>query len=239
MFGSFANVCIYRFPINKGVISGRSFCPNCKKKINWTENIPLLSFLILKGKCKNCKKKISFQYFLVEVLVGGSFIFTYINYINYYEIIFLNIFALIFIIIFFIDLKHFIIPDLLTFSLIFLSLIKNFFLNFKSPFTFSLIDSIVGGLFGFLIIWLIIYIYKKLKGIEAMGLGDAKFMIIVGLLFGWKSIPAVIFYASIIALITFLPALLSKTKNLKTIVPFGPFLIISTLIYYFSGNLLF
>ena len=63
MFGSFANVCIYRFPINKGVISGRSFCPNCKKKINWTENIPLVSFLILKGKCKNCKKKYLFNIF--------------------------------------------------------------------------------------------------------------------------------------------------------------------------------
>ena len=68
ILGSFSNVCIHRIPLNKQVIIGRSFCPKCKKKINWYDNLPLLSYINLNGKCRNCKKKISFQYFLVELL---------------------------------------------------------------------------------------------------------------------------------------------------------------------------
>ena len=78
LWGSFANVCIYRFPNNEGVVSGRSFCPNCKTKINWYDNIPLISYIVLGGKCRSCKKKISIQYFIVETL--SIILFTLIYY---------------------------------------------------------------------------------------------------------------------------------------------------------------
>ena len=109
IWGSFCNVCIYRLPLEKNIIKGRSFCTSCEKKINWYDNIPLLSFIFLKGKCRCGKSKISLQYFIVEFISGISFLFIYYLYgisITTLLLIILSIFS---IIIFFIDLKHFII----------------------------------------------------------------------------------------------------------------------------------
>jgi len=242
ILGSFANVCIYRLPLNKQIVTGRSFCPKCKKKINWYDNIPLISFILLEGKCRKCKKEISIKYLLVELISGISFVFIFLNYNNYLEIAFLQVLVIIFLIIFFIDLKHFIIPDSLNFSLIILAISKNFIpnfeSNFESNFTYDLNQSIVGGILGYFVIWIIIFLYKKIKNLDAMGLGDAKLMAGIGLLFGWKSIPFVLFVSAIIGLISVIPSLINKTKNLRTEIPFGPYIIVSTIIYYFCGNLI-
>jgi|TARA_B100000929_G_scaffold285667_1_gene269605 leader peptidase (prepilin peptidase)/N-methyltransferase len=238
ILGSFANVCIYRLPLNKQIVTGRSFCPKCKKKINWYDNIPLISFILLEGKCRKCKKEISIKYLLVELISGISFVFIFLNYNNYLEIAFLQVLVIIFLIIFFIDLKHFIIPDSLNFSLIILAISKNFIPNFESNFTYDLNQSIVGGILGYFVIWIIIFLYKKIKNLDAMGLGDAKLMAGIGLLFGWKSIPFVLFVSAIIGLISVIPSLINKTKNLRTEIPFGPYIIVSTIIYYFCGNLI-
>ena len=77
LWGSFANVCIYRLPMDKGVVSGRSFCPKCKKLITWKDNIPIISFLFLNGKCRSCKKKISPQYLLIELITIIYFLSVY------------------------------------------------------------------------------------------------------------------------------------------------------------------
>ena len=236
ILGSFSNVCIYRLPLNKQFITGRSYCPKCKKKINWYDNLPLISYINLNRKCRNCKKKISFNYFLVELISGFCALYIFINYNNFYEIIFLQLLVVIFLIIYFIDLKHFIIPDILNLSFIALAFFKNFIPDFESSFTYDLNHSIIGGVIGYLIIWSIIFFYKKLKNIEAMGLGDAKLMAGVGLLFGWYSVFVVLFISAILGLIFTLPDLIKNTKNLKTKIPFGPFIIISTIIYYFYGS---
>ena len=238
ILGSFANVCIYRLPLNKQIIFGRSLCPNCKKKIIWYDNIPLISFILLGGKCRKCKKEISIKYLLVELVSGISFVFIFLNYNNYLEIVFLQVLVIIFLIIFFIDLKHFIIPDSVNFSLIILAIVKNFFSNFSSNFIYDINQSIVGGILGYFVIWIIIFLYKKIKNLDAMGLGDAKLMAGIGLLFGWKSIPFVLFVSAIIGLISVIPSLINRTKNLRTEIPFGPYILISAIIYYFTGNLL-
>ena len=126
ILGSFANVCIYRLPKNKQVISGRSFCPKCKKKINWYDNLPLISFLILKMKCRNCNELISTRYFIVELITGITFLLIFLSYNSLATLIFLSVLSLILIVIFFIDLENFIIPDILNFSIMFLALLKNF-----------------------------------------------------------------------------------------------------------------
>jgi len=97
--GSFANVCIYRLPKNKQIVSGRSFCPKCKKKINWYDNLPLISFIFLNGKCRNCNKVIPVRYLIVELITGISFLLIYLNFKNLNTIIFLSILILILIII--------------------------------------------------------------------------------------------------------------------------------------------
>ena len=237
--GSFANVCIYRLPQIKYTLLGRSFCQRCKKKIKWCDNIPLISYLMLGGKCRNCKKAFSINYFIVELIYGIGFLLIFLFYENYLEIIFLQFILLIFVIILFIDFKHFIIPDSLNFMFCLLAFLKNFTNNFDSNFTYNYVISTLGGALGFLIIYVIIYFYKKFKNIEAMGLGDAKFMIGAGFLFGPESVLLILFYGSVLGLIYVIPPLINKSKNLKTKLPFGPFLIFGTIIYYFSGNFLF
>ena len=109
--GSFSNVCIYRLPKNKQIVSGRSFCPRCKKIINWFDNLPLISFLFLNGKCRKCKKVIPLRYFIVEITTGIIFLLIYLNFNNLSTIIFLSVLSLFYVVIFFIDLENFIIPE--------------------------------------------------------------------------------------------------------------------------------
>ena len=237
--GSFSNVCIYRLPKNKQIVSGRSFCPRCKKNINWFDNLPLISFLILNGKCRKCKKVISLRYFIVEIATGIIFLLIYLNYNDLSTIIFLSVLSLIYIIIFFIDLENFIIPDSLNFSVMAIALFKNFLPNFNTSFIHEINQSIIGGMVGYLSIWLIIYLYKVIKKIDGMGLGDAKLMAGIGLLFGWQSIPFVLFVSSILGLIFVVPSLIKKEKTMRTEIPFGPFIILACLIYFAQGDLLY
>ena len=237
--GSFVNVCIHRLPKNKQIISGRSFCPKCKKKINWYDNLPIISFLFLSGKCRKCKKVIPLRYLIVELITGIIFLLIYSSLDNFSSIIFLSILSLIFITIFFIDLENFIIPDSLNFSIIGLALIKNFLPNFNTSIIHEINQSIIGGIVGYLSIWIIIFLYKTFKKIDGMGLGDAKLMAGIGLLFGWQSIPFVLFVSSILGLIFVIPSLLKKQKTMRTEIPFGPFIILACLIYFTYGSVIY
>ena len=237
--GSFANVCIYRLPKTKQIVSGRSFCPKCKKKINWYDNLPIISFLFLSGKCRKCKKVIPLRYLIVELITGISFLLIYLNFENLYTITFLSILSLILIMIFFIDLENFIIPDSLNFIIMGLALLKNFLPNFDTSLIHEINQSIIGGMVGYLSIWLIIYLYKTFKKIDGMGFGDAKLMAGIGLLFGWQSIPFILFVSSILGLIFVVPSLIKKQKTMRTEIPFGPFIIAACLIYFAQGDLLY
>jgi leader peptidase (prepilin peptidase)/N-methyltransferase len=235
LWGSFANVCIYRLPLKGGVVKGRSFCPKCKKKILWYENIPILSYFILGGKCSKCKKKISTQYLIVEAISIISFLIIYYLFGISLTTILLIILFLSFLIIFFIDLKHYIIPDVLTFPMMALGFFKSFDPNL-SPIFPNYINSLLGGIIGYGIIWLLIIFYKKIRNKEGMGLGDAKLLAVIGFWFGWISIPFVIFLSSVTALIIVTPDLLKKSKKLTSEIPFGPYIITGTFIYLLFQN---
>ena len=236
IWGSFSNVCIYRLPNDQSVVKGRSFCTSCKEQIKWYDNIPFLSFIFLKGKCRKCGNKISSQYFLVEFISAISFIIVYHLYGISITTLLLIILSIFFIIIFFIDLKHFIIPNELTFPLIFIGFVKSFEPNLNQTIFPNYINSLIGGVFGYLIIWLIIFFYKKVRNKEGMGLGDAKLMAVVGFWFGWASIPFTIFISSFVALIFSIPSLIKKNKNMATQIPFGPYIIIGCIIYVSFAN---
>ena len=141
-----------------------------------------------------------------------------------------------FVIIFFIDLKHFIIPNEITYPLILIGFFKSFDPNLNIFLFPNFINSLIGGLFGYIIIWLIIFIYKKLRNKEGMGLGDAKLLSVIGFWFGWISIPFVIFFSSAVALISVIPDLIKNKKKLSSQIPFGPFLIIGCLIFLFLNK---
>ena len=230
LWGSFANVCIYRLPLDKGVVSGRSYCPKCKNQINWKDNIPIISYFLLNGKCRKCKKKISPQYVLVEFSSILFFTIIYFLYGITLTTLLLIILSLSFIIIFFIDLKHFIIPNEITFSMMVLGFIKSFDPNLNSLFP-NYINSLIGGLLGYGIIWSIIFFYKQLRKKEGMGLGDAKLFAVIGFWFGWIAIPFVIFISSVVALFSVIPSLIKKSKNMSSQIPFGPFIILGCILY--------
>ena len=234
--GSFANVCIYRLPRDKQIISGRSYCPRCKKKIKWYDNLPLISYIFLNAKCRNCAKSISVRYLIVELITAISFLLIFLSFKNLYTIVFLSTLILILIMIFFIDLENFIIPDSLNFLIMGLALVKNFIPSFNTSLIHDINQSIIGGIIGYFSIWLIIFLYKTLKKIDGMGLGDAKLMAGIGLLFGWQSIPLVLFLSSILGLFFVAPSLLKKQKTMKSEIPFGPFIIIAMLIYFVFGD---
>jgi len=236
LWGSFANVCIYRLPENKNVITGRSSCPNCKNKIPWYDNIPLLSFILLMGKCRLCKKPIDLQYFIVELISAISFVSIYYFFGLTLAALLLLILSIFFIIIFFIDLKHFIIPNELTFPLMIIGFIKSFDPNLNQTIFPNYINSLIGGVFGYLIIWLIIFFYKKVRKKEGMGLGDAKLMSVIGFWFGWVSIPFTIFISSAVALILVVPSLINKSRKMSSEIPFGPYIIIGCIFYVSFSN---
>ena len=236
IWGSFSNVCIYRLPNDQSVVKGRSFCTSCKEQIKWYDNIPFISFIFLKGKCRKCGNKISSQYFLVEFVSAISFVIVYHLYGITITTLLLIILSVFFIIIFFIDLKHFIIPNELTFPLMLIGFVKSFEPNLNQTIFPNYINSLIGGVFGYLIIWLIIFFYKKVRNKEGMGLGDAKLMAVVGFWFGWASIPFTIFISSFVALIFSIPSLIKKNKNMATQIPFGPYIIIGCIIYVSFAN---
>ena len=235
LWGSFANVCIHRLPQNKGVVSGRSHCPKCKKEIVWQDNIPIISYLILKGKCRKCKRKISSQYPMVEMINILLFLIIYFLFGISLTTILLMILSLSFLIIFFIDLKHFIIPNSLTFSMMILGFIKSFDPNLNSIFP-NYINSLIGGLFGYGIIFSIIFFYKQIRKKEGMGLGDAKLLAVIGFWFGWIAIPFVLFLSSIFALVSVIPDLIKKNKKMTSQIPFGPYIILATIFYLVFRN---
>ena len=236
IWGSFSNVCIYRIPNNKSVIINRSYCPKCKNKIGWFDNIPFLSFFLLKVKCRNCNKAIGLQYFIVELLSAVSFVIIYHFYGISITSLLLLILSIYFIIIFFIDLKHLIIPNSLTFSLMFLGFIKSFDPNLDKTIFPNYINSLIGGIFGYSIIWLIVFVYKKIRKKEGMGLGDAKLLGAIGFWFGWASIPFTIFLSSVAALIFVIPSIINKSRNMASQIPFGPYIIIGCIIYLIFLN---
>tara|TARA_B100001939_G_scaffold307170_1_gene287101 strand:- start:329 stop:1072 length:744 start_codon:yes stop_codon:yes gene_type:complete len=231
IWGSFANVCIHRLPIGESIVVKRSYCPDCKSKINWFNNIPLISFLILGGKCKSCKSGIDKRYFIVELTSVISFLFIYHFFGLSITSVLLAVLSIFFIIIFFIDLKHYIIPNALTFPLMIIGFAKSFDPNLNINLFPNYLNSLIGGILGYLVIWLIILFYKKIKDKEGMGLGDAKLLSAIGFWFGWVSIPFIIFLSSVIALIIVTPSLINKSKEMSSQIPFGPYLVIGCILY--------
>ena len=231
IWGSFSNVCIHRLPDNKSVSRGRSYCPSCKKQIRWYDNIPIFSYVFLKAKCRDCSAKINVKYLLVELICALSFVwFFYLFGLSLTTLLFF-ILSIFFVIIFFIDLKHFIIPNELTFPLMAIGLLKSFDPNLNQYLFPNFLNSLIGGVAGYIIIWMIIFIYKRLRNKEGMGLGDAKLLSAIGFWFGWISIPFILFFSSFIALVLAIPSLINKSKNLSSQIPFGPYLILGCVLY--------
>ena len=236
IFGSFINVITYRLPNNKSILKPRSFCPNCKKTIPWHENIPILSWIRLKGKCSSCHQLISINYPITEVLTGILFLLSFkaipsdVNFANFIFTLISNwSFIIILIPIAIIDSFYLWIPN----SLIKVGILLGFFisiifsfLNYQNIFI-DLIERLISGIIGFLIIIIIIkfgeLIYKK----PAMGMGDAKLAAMLGIWLGFPGVLISIWISFLIAGVFVILGLFFKKICKGQLIPFGPFLSIS------------
>ncbi|HJO92377.1 MAG TPA: prepilin peptidase [Victivallales bacterium] len=231
--GSFINVCIWRIPRKESVTLTPSHCPKCGKRIKWYENIPVVSWLVLRGKCSGCSEKISVQYLLIELITAFLFVISYIRIMTlHYPISMLIPYLLassMFIVTFVIDYKFKIIPNKITYAVIIISLcVGTVFPESVNRLThFSgFLNSFLGFLVSLCIFWAISIIGKMVYKRDAFGLGDVKFLAALGACFGL--FPAVWFFVIIVA--SFLGVLFGillivfKKKKLTHEIPFGPFL---------------
>ncbi len=228
-FGSFANVVIYRWPKEQSFVKPRSRCPTCEAPIKPYQNIPVISWIFLRGKCAECKAAISIVYPLVELLTG--LIFAAVFYKSGLSLTTLNmmIFTALAVPCFFIDLKHMYLPDVMTLPGIALALLISL-INSNPNYT----ESFVGALLGGGLLWLLAYSYKKWRGVDGMGGGDIKLLAWLGALLGFKSISFILFSSSVAGTVVGAYFLIFKGKNSKTfVIPFGPFLIFSGYVYFF------
>jgi len=232
VLGSFSNVCIYRIPQKKSILFPSSFCPKCGKKIRFYDNIPLLSYIILKGRCRNCKAKISVQYPLVEFITSALLVLAYLRFGLTWDFAARSILILFMILTFSIDLKHRIIPDVLTFPGIILGFLLSFLVRSPSVWN-SLLGILVGGGMFYLSAILGELLFKK----ESMGGGDIKLAMMLGAFLGWQNIILVLLLSALLgSLIGGVALFISKDVKETRTIPFGPFLALGAIIAMFAGD---
>jgi leader peptidase (prepilin peptidase) / N-methyltransferase len=246
IIGSFLNVVIYRLPMSLnytknapptagsklGLLMPFSHCPKCKARLCWWQKIPLISYLVLKGKYDNCKKSITWHYPFVEILSALITMFV-VNYFGF-DIKTLPVLILSWMLIAaaFIDYEHQLLPDCLTLSLLWLGLLLNSFNIFTSP-----QNAIVGAAAGYLSFWSIAKVFKLLRKIEGLGHGDFKLLAAFGAWLGWQFLPLITLLASACGVGVSLMLILCKKHQFNKPLPFGPYLAVAGWLMFFFGQI--
>jgi leader peptidase (prepilin peptidase) / N-methyltransferase len=246
--GSFLNVCIIRLPKGESVVWPRSHCPKCRKKIAGYDNIPVLSYLLLKGRCRNCKQPISLRYLVVEILTALVFAVLTLRYGLSYDLFFYIVLACALIISTFTDIRERIIPDEVSIGGMLLGFVLSAIRGVNTaPFSFTikpLINSLIGAVVGGGIVFLTGYIFdlvyfKILKRppiqgeTESMGGGDVKLMALVGAFLGWHRALIAFFVAPFFGLIFGLVNIIKKKDHTM---PYGPFLSLGAMLALFYSD---
>jgi len=229
--GSFLNVCIFRLPAGKSIVNPPSSCPECGTAIRFYDNLPVLSYFILRGRCRHCHTPIAFRYVLVELLGGLMALCVYLRFGPGSEGIVYYAFIAALIVIMFIDIDHRIIPDVISLP----GIVLGFAASFLLP-SLSWTDSLLGLLAGGGSLYAVAWGYELITGKEGMGGGDIKLLAMIGAFIGWKGVLLTIFMGSAIGTLVGLTDMVAKKKNMKMRIPFGPFLAIGAIIHLFWGN---
>lgn len=248
--GSFLNVCISRIPEEESVVKPRSRCPRCRSLIAWYDNIPVISYIILRARCRYCREKISIQYPLIET--GFALMLLHMYYVfaqqgvprhilmlavGYY-----GLFCACLLVATVIDLLHYIIPDEINIAGILVAIAGALVfpvLVGEPDFLSGLLHSIYGISVGFVLLRLVVWIGSLIFRKEAMGLGDPKFLAMIGAFIGWKQVLLVIFLSSLLgALIGGLFVLIFRKNKKDTVIPYGPFLALGAYIAMLYGDAL-
>ncbi len=227
--GSFLNVCIHRLPRLQSVVFPASNCPLCHHQLAWWENIPLVSYLLLRGRCSHCHGPISWRYPAVELLTALLFLVLYHHFLLSVEFMIYSLFIAMLIVVTFTDLEHRIIPDAVSLPGILLGVAASF-LNREV----NWIDSMLGVLVGGGALLAVAWGYYLITGKEGMGGGDIKLLAMIGAFLGWKAIPMVIFISALAGSVIGAIYIAMKRSGDRAI-PYGPFLAAAAVVVLFWG----
>jgi leader peptidase (prepilin peptidase) / N-methyltransferase len=249
--GSFLNVCIVRLPREQSIVSPRSQCPRCRTLIRWYDNIPLASFLALHGKCRSCGLPISWRYPLVELLNGLLYLWACAAFGLTGEAGMVMALCSALLVITFIDLDHQIIPDVITLPGMVIGLLAAplFMSALEPPMAFGLgrlvpsagtyltgfVNSLAGLVLGAAPLFIIGWLWEKLRKVEAMGGGDVKYMGMVGSFLGWKGAFLTIMLGALTGSLVGMTLIAMKQHQVDKVIPFGPYLAFGTLLTLFYG----
>jgi len=228
--GSFLNVCIYRLPSGKSIVRPASACPLCGTPIHWYDNIPLISYIILRGRCRGCKTIISIRYPIVELLCGLFAMTSWMRFGSSLPALIYFIFIAALLVITFIDIDHRIIPDIISLPGIPLGFVASLILP-QLKWSDSLIGIGVGGGILLAIAWG----YQLFTGKDGMGGGDIKLLAMIGAFLGWKGVLFTIMASSLIGTVVGIVLMVRAGKGIKMALPFGPFLAIGAILYLYFG----
>ncbi len=223
--GSFYNVLATRLPIGKSIIKPGSHCDACNHKLKWYENIPLISYIIQKGKCKNCGTQISFDVFLSELATGVLFLFSYLYFGISYNFFIMLILSSLCVIIFVSDFKYMIILDSpLIVSGVLVIILKTIYYGYK-----TIIPTLISGIITFFVMLLVGFIGKKMYKRDALGGGDIKLSFVIGMILGVQVAMVSLIFSTFLALPYALATIVLKKDSE---VPFGPFIVASLFIVF-------
>ncbi|MFA5074605.1 MAG: prepilin peptidase [Candidatus Babeliales bacterium] len=235
-WGSFLNVVAYRSITDISFFEKRSICPDCKKVIAWFDNIPVISWLLLKAKCRHCKTSISWLYPFIEILTAIIMLalFYKIFYLNFNLQNILSFFSYC---IFFsalivstrTDLQDLVIPQIFSIYLVPLGLIFAYFNLIK----ISFLQSVLGAIFGYLVLWVTAKLFKYFAQKDGLGVGDMEFLALIGSFLGPGGVWATLLFGSIIGLIIGVTYIFVSKQDKSVMIPFGPFLALGATIYFF------
>ncbi len=231
MIGSFLNVCIVRLPEERSIVRPPSHCPTCGHEIAWYDNVPVLSYVLLRGQCRTCATRISPLYPTVELLTGALAVAlwmrlgTTVAFAGYFA------FPAALVTITFIDLDHRIIPDVISLPGIAVGLAVSFVSPLVTP-----LGALLGALAGGGILLAIAGAYQAIRGQEGMGGGDIKLLAMIGAFLGWQSVFVTLMVASLIGSVIGVGLMLYQRADTKLAIPFGPFLAGGALVSLFFGD---
>lgn len=236
IIGSFLNVCIFRMPKDLSIAGPRSFCPYCNRPVAFYDNIPVISYMLLKGKCRNCSAPISWRYPAVELLTA---VLTAVIAVRWSGLWAWSAACLvscyILIVVTFIDLETFLIPDELSLGLAGLGLVSSFANPyFSGTAVWKLFESIAGGGAGFILVWVLAVTGEKIFKKEAMGGGDLKLMAGLGTLLGWQGAVSTFIIGSVLGSVYGIILMIRKKAGRGDPIPFGPFLAAGAVINLFK-----
>ena len=229
--GSFLNVCIYRLPRETSIVSPGSSCPSCGMAIRFYDNIPVISYLVLRGKCRRCGASISIRYPVVELITAFLFCAVYLKAGLSWTSLALMLFSALLITLSLIDLEFQIIPDILSLG----GIVAGFVFSFLR-YGFGYKDALLGIFIGGGILFVIAYGYQLITKREGMGGGDIKLLGMIGAFCGLKGVIFSLVAGSLLGTIVGIPLMVMQKKDMKYAIPFGPFLSLAALVFVFFGD---